>query len=140
MRPFLMYKKPFFLNAAHAQSVRRDGITDLEMFVCKNKQKLAAIAHPSPHGGKSRQKPSKMPEFCLPSRPKSVLAEAKADKNRSKCLNLVYRADEDSVRRSENRPDSVVRTKTTLTEIIKASVYVSIRGTLYPCGGINKKQ
>ena len=62
------------------------------------------------------------------------------DKNRSKCLNLVYRPDEDSARRSENRPDSVVRTKTTLPEIIKASVHVSIRGTLYPCGGINKKQ
>lgn len=60
-----MYKKPFFLNAAHAQSVRQDGITDLEMFVRKNKQKLAAIAHPGPHGGKSRQKPSKMSEICL---------------------------------------------------------------------------
>ena len=35
------------------------------MFVCKNKQKLAAIAHPSARGGKSRQKPSKMPEICL---------------------------------------------------------------------------
>ena len=70
----------------------------------------------------------------------AVRAEAKVDKNRAKCLNLVYRADEDSVRRSENRPDSVVRTKTTLTEIIKASVYVSIRGTLYPCGGTKKKQ
>lgn len=69
-----------------------------------------------------------------------VCAEAKVDKNRSKCLNLVYRPDEDSARRSENRPDSVVRTKTTLPEIIKASVHVSIRGTLYPCGGINKKQ
>ncbi|EFZ34845.1 hypothetical protein HMPREF0542_11033 [Ligilactobacillus ruminis ATCC 25644] len=45
------------------------------------------------HGDKSRQKPSKMLEFCLPTRPKSVRAEAKADKNRSKCLNLVYRAD-----------------------------------------------
>ena len=70
----------------------------------------------------------------------AVLAEAKADKNRSKCLNLVYRADEDSARRSENRPDSVIRTKTTLLEIVKASVHVLIRGTLYPCGGINKKQ
>lgn len=35
--------------------------------VCpKNKQKLAAIVHPGPRGGKSRQKPSKMPESCLP--------------------------------------------------------------------------
>ena len=70
----------------------------------------------------------------------AVLAEAKVDKNRAKCLNLVYRPDEDNARRSENRPDSVVRTKTTLPEIIKASVHVSIRGTLYPCGGTNKKQ
>ena len=54
----------------------------------------------------------------------AVPAEAKVDKNRAKCLNLVYRADEDSARRSENRHDSVVRTKTTLTEIIKASVHV----------------
>ncbi|MEO2782897.1 hypothetical protein ABHA69_05925, partial [Ligilactobacillus ruminis] len=37
----------------------------LELFVRKNKQKLAAIAHPGPRGGKSRQKPSKMPESCL---------------------------------------------------------------------------
>ena len=37
----------------------------LELFVRKNKQKLAAIVHPSAHGGKSRQKPSKMPEICL---------------------------------------------------------------------------
>ena len=92
------------------------------------------------HGGKSRQKPIKVSEFCLPTRPKSVRTEAKVDKNRSKCLNLVYRPDEDSARRSENRSDSVVRTKTTLPKIIKASVHVSIRGTLYPCGGINKKQ
>ena len=70
----------------------------------------------------------------------AVLAEAKADKNRAKCLNLVYRPDEDSARRSENRPDSVVRTQTTLPEIVKASVHVSIRGTLYPCGGTKKKQ
>lgn len=42
------------------------------MFVCKNKQKLAAIAHPSARGGKSRQKPSKMPEICL-SPPKNGL-------------------------------------------------------------------
>jgi hypothetical protein len=27
-----MYKKPFFLNAAHAQSVRQDGITDKVLF------------------------------------------------------------------------------------------------------------
>ena len=91
-------------------------------------------------GDKSRQKPSKMPESCLPPRPKSVRTEAKVDKNRAKCLNLVYRPDEDSARRFENRPDSVVRTKTTLPEIIKASVHVSIRGTLYPCGGTKKKQ
>ena len=38
----------------------------LELFVRKNKQKLAAIAYPGPRGGKSRQKPSKMPESCLP--------------------------------------------------------------------------
>ena len=38
----------------------------LELFVRKNKQKLAAIAHPSARGGKSRQKPSKMSESCLP--------------------------------------------------------------------------
>jgi len=38
----------------------------LELFVRKNKQKLAAIAHPGPRGGKSRQKPSKMSEICLP--------------------------------------------------------------------------
>ena len=91
----MMYKKPFFLNAAHAQSVRQDGITDkvpfLELFVRKNKQKLAAIAHPDPRGGKSRQKPSKMSEICLPTRPKSVRAEAKVDKNRAKCLKFVYR-------------------------------------------------
>ena len=112
----------------------------LELFVRKNKQKLAAIAHPSARGDKSRQKPSKMSESCLPPRPKSVRTEAKVDKNRSKCLNLVYRADEDSARRSENRPDSVIRTKTTLLEIVKASVHVLIRGTLYPCGGTKKKQ
>ena len=53
----------------------------LELFVRKNKQKLAAIAHPGPRGGKSRQKPSKMSEICLPTRPKSVLAEAKVDKD-----------------------------------------------------------
>ena len=91
----MMYKKPFFLNAAHAQSVRQDGITDkvpfLELFVRKNKQKLAAIAHPDPRGGKSRQKPSKISEICLPTRPKSVRAEAKVDKNRAKCLKFVYR-------------------------------------------------
>ena len=33
------------------------------------------------HGDKSRQKPSKMLEFCLPTRPKSAHAEAKVDKN-----------------------------------------------------------
>ena len=38
----------------------------LELFVRKNKQKLAAIAHPGPREGKSRQKPSKMSEICLP--------------------------------------------------------------------------
>lgn len=47
----------------------------------KNKQKLAAIAHPGPRGGKSRQKPSKMSEICLPTRSKSALAEAKVDKD-----------------------------------------------------------
>jgi hypothetical protein len=52
----------------------------LELFIRKNKQKLAAIAHPGPRGGKSRQKPSKMSEICLPTRPKSVRAEAKVDK------------------------------------------------------------
>ena len=36
------------------------------MFVRKNKQKPDAIAHPSARGGKSRQKPSKMSESCLP--------------------------------------------------------------------------
>ena len=75
-------------------------------------------------------------EGCL----NAVPAEEKADKNRAKCLKFVYRPDEDSARRSENRPDSVVRTKTTLPEIIKTSVHVSIRGTLYPCGGTKKKQ
>ena len=65
----------------------------LEMFVRKNKQKLAAIAHPDPRGGKSRQKPSKMSEICLPTRPKSVRTEAKVDKNRAKCLKFVYRPD-----------------------------------------------
>ena len=60
------------------------------MFVRKNKQKLAAIAHPGPHGVKSRQKPSKMSEICLPTRPKSVRAVSKVDKNRAKCLNFVY--------------------------------------------------
>ena len=118
-----------------------------------------------PRNIESGQKLIKMPEFCLPNRPKSMHTEAKVDKNRAKCLNLVYRADrnrcaqrqestknrskclnlvyrpdEDSARRSENRPDSVVRTKTTLPEIIKASVHISIRGTLYPCGGTKKKQ
>ncbi|CDC60054.1 putative uncharacterized protein [Ligilactobacillus ruminis CAG:367] len=53
----------------------------LELFVRKNKQKLAAIAHPGPRGGKSRQKPSKMSEICLPTRSKSALAEAKVDKD-----------------------------------------------------------
>ena len=62
----------------------------LEMFVRKNKQKLAAIAHPDPRGGKSRQKPSKMSEICLPTRPKSVRAVSKVDKNRAKCLKFVY--------------------------------------------------
>ena len=60
------------------------------MFVRKNKQKLAAIAHPGPRGGKSRQKPSKIPEFCLPTQSKSVREEAKVDKNRAKCLKFVY--------------------------------------------------
>ena len=36
------------------------------MLVRKNKQKLAAIAHPGPCGVKSRQKPSKLPASCLP--------------------------------------------------------------------------
>ncbi len=63
------------------------------MFVRKNKQKLAAIAHPGAHGGKSRQKPSKMSEICLPTRPKSARTEAKVDKNRAKCLKFVYRPD-----------------------------------------------
>lgn len=63
----------------------------LELFVRKNKQKLAAIAHPDPRGGKSRQKLSKMSEICLPTRPKSVRVVSKVDKNRAKCLNLVYR-------------------------------------------------
>ncbi len=62
----------------------------LGMFVRKNKQKLAAIAHPDPRGGKSRQKLSKMSEICLPTRPKSVRAVSKVDKNRAKCLNLFY--------------------------------------------------
>lgn len=53
----------------------------LGMFVRKNKQKLAAIAHPGPREGKSRQKPSKMSEICLPIRPKSARAEAKVDKD-----------------------------------------------------------
>ena len=53
----------------------------LGMFVRKNKQKLAAVAHPGPRGGKSRQKPSKMSEICLPTRSKSALAEAKVDKD-----------------------------------------------------------
>lgn len=44
------------------------------MFVRKNKQKLAAIAHPDPHGGKSRQKSSKMSEICLLTRPESGYA------------------------------------------------------------------
>ena len=90
MRSFLIIRSYSFLNAAHAQSVRQDGITDLGMFVRKNKQKLAAIAHPGPRGIESRQKPSKMPESCLPTRPKSVRTEAKVDKNRAKCLNLFY--------------------------------------------------
>lgn len=93
-----------------------------------------------PRNIESGQKLIKMPEFCLLIRPKSARAVSKVDKNRSKCLKFVYRPDEYSAHRSENRPDSVVRTKTTLLEIIKASVHVSIRGTLYPCGGINKKQ
>ena len=63
----------------------------LELFVRKNKQKLAAIAHPDPRGGKSRQKPSKMSEICLPTRSKSARTEEKVDKKRAKCLNLVYR-------------------------------------------------
>lgn len=61
------------------------------MFVRKNKQKLADIAHPDPHGGKSRQKSSKMSEICLLPRPESVRAEAKVDKNRAKCLKFVCR-------------------------------------------------
>ena len=65
----------------------------LGMFVRKNKQKLAAVAHPGPRGGKIRQKPSKMSEICLPTRLKSVRAEAKVDKNRAKCLKFVYRPD-----------------------------------------------
>ncbi len=73
------------------------------MFVRKNKQKLAAIAHPGPRGGKSRQKPSKMPEICLPTRPKSVRTEAKVDKNRAKCLNLVYDPTEIGMRGIESR-------------------------------------
>ena len=48
----------------------------LELFIRKNKQKLAAIAHPGPRGGKSRQKPSKMSEICLPP-PKMVRASPK---------------------------------------------------------------
>lgn len=65
-----MYKKLFFFKC----STRSIGTSRsyygqsavLELFIRKNKQKLAAIAHPSARGGKSRQKPSKMPESFLP--------------------------------------------------------------------------
>ena len=85
MRPFLMYKKLFFFKCStrSISTSRRDygQSAVLELFVRKNKQKLAAIAHPGPRGGKSRQKPSKMSEICLPTRSKSALAEAKVDKD-----------------------------------------------------------
>ena len=84
-----MYKKPFFLNAAHAQSVRQDGITDKVLFLSCLSVKISRN-YPSASGGKSRQKSSKMSEICLPTRPKSVRAVSKVDKNRAKCLNLFY--------------------------------------------------
>ncbi|KLA43549.1 hypothetical protein LRP_751 [Ligilactobacillus ruminis] len=55
----------------------------LVMLVRKNKQKLAAIAHPGLRGGKSRQKPSKMPESCLPT-PKMVRVSPKIDQKLEK--------------------------------------------------------
>ena len=65
-----MYKKPFFLNAAHAQSVRQDGITDKVLFWECLSVKISR-----------NWLPLRIP----------VRAEAKVDKNRAKCLNLVYR-------------------------------------------------
>ena len=69
---FFDYKKLFFSKCStrSISKSRRDygQSAVLELFVRKNKQKLAAIAHPDPHGGKSRQKSSKMPEICLPTR------------------------------------------------------------------------
>ncbi len=56
------------------------------MLVRKNKQKLAAIAHPGPCGVKSRQKPSKMPESCLPT-PKNG---PRIPENRPKIGKIVY--------------------------------------------------
>ena len=89
-----MYKKLFFFKCSTcsigtSRSYYGQSAV-LELFIHKNKQKLAAIAHPGPRGGESRQKPIKMSEICLPTRLKSVRAEAKVDKNRSKCLNLFY--------------------------------------------------
>ena len=58
----------------------------LELFVRKNKQKLAAIAHPGPRGGKSRQRLSKMPESFLPT-PKNG---PRIPENRPKIGKIVY--------------------------------------------------
>ena len=58
------------------------------MFVRKNKQKLAAIAHPGPRGGKSRQKPIKMPESFLPPSQKNMHKKAAAPTLR--LLKIIY--------------------------------------------------
>ena len=105
---FFDYKKLFFFKCStrSISKSRRDygQSAVLELFVRKNKQKLATIAHPDPRGGKSRQKLSKMSEICLPTRPKSVRAEAKVDKNRAKCLKFVYRPPKNGPRIPESRP------------------------------------
>lgn len=60
---FQCIKSYFFKCSTRSISTSRSDygqMAVLELFVRKNKQKLAAIAHPGPRGGKSRQKPSKM--------------------------------------------------------------------------------
>ena len=54
-------------------------------------------------GPRSRQKRSKMSEFCLPKPPKSACEDLEVDKNRDKCLNFVYAASKISSRAPQSR-------------------------------------
>ena len=73
-----------WLNAVHTEA-KADRWVCAEAKVDKNRAKcLNFVYRPNEdrvHGDKSRQKPIKMLEFYLPTRPKSAHAEAKVDKN-----------------------------------------------------------